>query len=200
MKLGFTMIPNELFETDTWDQVNKSVLWCLIDLYRMKRNKSGGGFMCEATGNWIEVKKNECFGSLDYFASRWSCNRNTANKYLKTMQKAGFIKLKQNRSGTRVKFNFFDDNGLKIETNSTPNLKTNSRQSVGLYNKNNNYNNNNNTPQVKKTKTGLLMGFCSACGKQEFPIDDWQVKSGSTCCRVKYVAERDEALTNKYKL
>ena len=43
MKLGFTMIPNELFETNTWDQVNKSVLWCLIDLYRLKRNRNGGG-------------------------------------------------------------------------------------------------------------------------------------------------------------
>ena len=197
MKLGFTMIPNELFETDTWDQVNKSVLWCLIDLYRLKRNRNGGGFMCEKTGNWIDVEKNECFGSLDFFANRWSCNRNTANKYLKTMQSAGFIKLTQNRSGTRVKFNFFDDNGLKIETNVTPNLKTNSTQSVGLYKKKNNNYKNNNASQVKKTKSGLWMGYCSSCGKQEFPNDEWAIRSGSTCCRQNYVPERDATLTNE---
>ena len=31
--------------------------------------------------------------------------------------------------------------------------------------------------------------FCSKCGKREMP-SKWQLKDGSSCCRVEYVAEK----------
>ncbi|QDP53908.1 MAG: hypothetical protein Unbinned202contig1002_37 [Prokaryotic dsDNA virus sp.] len=41
-----------------------------------------------------------------------------------------------------------------------------------------------------KTPTGFYRAFCSRCGKKELPINKWQLKEGSSCCRVEYVTEK----------
>jgi hypothetical protein len=43
-----------------------------------------------------------------------------------------------------------------------------------------------------KTKTGLYLAYCSKCGKKEMPNDSWQLKDGSSCCRVEYVEDKPE--------
>ena len=44
--------------------------------------------------------------------------------------------------------------------------------------------------KFKKTPTNLYKAWCSRCGKKELPNNKWQLKEGSSCCRVEYVPER----------
>ena len=44
--------------------------------------------------------------------------------------------------------------------------------------------------KFKKTPTDLYIAFCSKCGKREMPNNKWQLREGSSCCRVEYVSER----------
>ena len=44
--------------------------------------------------------------------------------------------------------------------------------------------------KFKKTPTDLYIAFCSKCGKREMPNNKWQLREGSSCCRVEYVPER----------
>ena len=44
--------------------------------------------------------------------------------------------------------------------------------------------------KFKKTNTGVYKAFCSKCGAREFPNNDWQLKQGSSCCAVDYLAEK----------
>ena len=44
--------------------------------------------------------------------------------------------------------------------------------------------------KFRKTPTGFYRAFCSRCGKKELPNNKWQLKEGSSCCRVEYVAEK----------
>tara|TARA_R100000734_G_C3288933_1_gene81074 strand:+ start:329 stop:940 length:612 start_codon:yes stop_codon:yes gene_type:complete len=196
MKIGFTMVPNEVFQSSTWKQLKLSNREALIDLYSM-RNVNDGGFLNGS--KWIDVKANECFVSLNKLGDRWNVTRKTAKRYIDNLAKAGFIKVKTSRDGTRIKFLFFDEYGVKVTQPTTPHATHQSKHKVPTYNTNNTNYTKNNSSQVKKTKTGLLMGYCSRCGKQEFPKDEWQVKSGSTCCGLDYVAKRDEAMIPKIK-
>jgi hypothetical protein len=41
--------------------------------------------------------------------------------------------------------------------------------------------------KFKKCKTGGLIAFCSKCGKKEFPRNNFQIKEGSSCCKVEYL-------------
>jgi len=45
----------------------------------------------------------------------------------------------------------------------------------------------NKKPEFRKTSTGLIIAYCSKCGKNELPRDEWQLKRGSECCRVEYL-------------
>ena len=44
--------------------------------------------------------------------------------------------------------------------------------------------------EFKRAATGGFIAYCSKCGKQEFPKDEWQLKQGSSCCKVEYQNER----------
>lgn len=44
--------------------------------------------------------------------------------------------------------------------------------------------------KFKKTPTDLYIAFCSKCGKKEMPNNKWQLREGSSCCRVEYASER----------
>jgi hypothetical protein len=44
-------------------------------------------------------------------------------------------------------------------------------------------------PQFRKSPTGFYIAYCSKCDKKHTPKDEWQIKEGSTCCRVEYVPE-----------
>jgi hypothetical protein len=43
--------------------------------------------------------------------------------------------------------------------------------------------------KFKKTPTDLYIAFCSKCKKKEMPNNKWQLREGSSCCRVEYVPE-----------
>ena len=40
--------------------------------------------------------------------------------------------------------------------------------------------------QFRKNANGGFIARCSQCGKKEFPNDKYQLKAGSSCCRVEY--------------
>jgi hypothetical protein len=42
-------------------------------------------------------------------------------------------------------------------------------------------------PEFRKSPAGCFIAYCSKCGKKELPNDKWQIRDGSTCCRVEYV-------------
>ena len=51
--------------------------------------------------------------------------------------------------------------------------------------------------EFKKSADGKNIAYCEECGKQEFP-DDFQLKQGSSCCKVKYTSVRpSEARVSK---
>ena len=45
-------------------------------------------------------------------------------------------------------------------------------------------------PQFRKSSTGFYIAYCSKCGDKQMPPNEWQIKEGSTCCRVEYVKEK----------
>ena len=45
-------------------------------------------------------------------------------------------------------------------------------------------------PEFKKSATGDYIAYCSKCGGQEFPRDNFAIKNGSSCCHVEYQVER----------
>jgi len=45
--------------------------------------------------------------------------------------------------------------------------------------------------KFKECNTGGYVAFCSKCGKKEFP-DQFQVKQGSSCCKVEYLPIKPE--------
>ena len=44
-------------------------------------------------------------------------------------------------------------------------------------------------PQFRKSSTGFYIAYCSKCNNKQMPNSEWQIKEGSTCCRVEYVPE-----------
>ena len=45
-------------------------------------------------------------------------------------------------------------------------------------------------PEFKKSGTGDYIAYCSKCGNQEFPRDNFMIRNGSSCCHVEYQVER----------
>ena len=45
-------------------------------------------------------------------------------------------------------------------------------------------------PQFRKSPTGFYIAYCSKCGDKQMPNNEWQIKDGSTCCRVEYVIDK----------
>ena len=43
-----------------------------------------------------------------------------------------------------------------------------------------------------KTKSGKYRAWCSKCGKEDLPNDEWQLKKGSECCRAEYINKKKE--------
>ena len=50
-------------------------------------------------------------------------------------------------------------------------------------------------PFYRKTKTGLFIAYCSKCGKKHMPNNEFQIREGSSCCRVDYVPDKPNSLT-----
>ena len=51
--------------------------------------------------------------------------------------------------------------------------------------------------QFKKSVDGGFIAYCSKCGSKQFPKDEYQKKSGSTCCHVEYVKDKPSIKKNK---
>ena len=43
--------------------------------------------------------------------------------------------------------------------------------------------------KFQKTPTNCYKAWCSKCGAREFPINKWQLRDGSSCCKVEYLPE-----------
>ena len=56
--------------------------------------------------------------------------------------------------------------------------------------KDNTKNSKSETSNFRKTPTGLYVAYCSKCGNKQMPNDKWQLRDGSSCCRVEYVPEK----------
>ena len=46
--------------------------------------------------------------------------------------------------------------------------------------------------KFKLLDTGYYRAYCSSCGNAEYPSYEWQLKNGSSCCAVEYLAERSK--------
>ena len=51
----------------------------------------------------------------------------------------------------------------------------------------------NKQSKFRKTKTGLFIAYCSRCGDKHMPNNEYQLKQGSTCCRVEYLPAKIES-------
>ena len=50
------------------------------------------------------------------------------------------------------------------------------------------------TPKFQRLKSGHgYNAYCSKCGHREMPVNEWQLKQGSSCCAVEYVPEKPNA-------
>ena len=190
---NFTMIPNQVFDSESWQRTDLNAMMALIWLYRLRRTNDGG-FIDPKTNQWVEVNSNEWVGSLSYLANLWNKSKNTTRKILRSLEKAKFIKVYTSRKGTKIKFNLFVEYGSKIDSNLNTHINTNSKQTLNTYNtkKTTNTKKIDFSEKYKVSKTGIFIAHCSKCGKKEFPNDTWAVKEGSTCCREPYVAEWDK--------
>ena len=56
---------------------------------------------------------------------------------------------------------------------------------------------NKKKPEFRKTKTDLNIAYCGKCGDKQFP-DQWQIREGSSCCRVEYVHEKPKATNHTF--
>ena len=194
------MIPNQIFESESWLRTDLNAMMVLIWLYKIRRTNDGG-YIDQKTNRWVEVKENEWVGSLSFLANRFNKSINTTRKILKSLEKGKFIRVYTSRKGTKIKFNLFLEHSSKIDTNLNTHFNTNSKQTLNTYN-------TKNTTNTKKkhfsekyivSKSGTRVARCSKCGKKEFPKDDWAVNQGSTCCREPYVAKWDKLESNNSK-
>ena len=129
--------------------------------------------------------KNKTIRELEFQKETWTINNTEMKPVMKVEQVENFISYwtESNKNGKKMKFEMqktFDikrrlikwrDNNLEWSKTGKTNIKP-------------------FESKFKKTPTNLYIAFCSKCGKREMPNNKWQLKEGSSCCRVEYVAER----------
>ena len=133
----------------------------------------------KAKGKTKEIRE------LEFQKETWTINNRKINPTMKVEQVENFISYwtESNKNGKRMKFEMqktFDikrrlikwrDNNIEWSKTGKANMKP-------------------FESKFQKTPTDLYIAFCSKCGKKEMPNNKWQLKEGSSCCRVEYVPER----------
>ncbi len=134
---NFTAIPNELFESEFWNESKLSHQAAFIDLFRMRRNSPS---VIEVKGQPVTIETDQAFVGLRKLSKRWGVSINTARRYLKIFEKTRLIKLQKTKLGTRIYFLCFTRGVSKsdTQTNTQTNTRTNTIQDVKM-NKNNNF-------------------------------------------------------------
>ena len=129
--------------------------------------------------------KDKTIRELEFQKETWTINNTEMKPAMKVEQVENFISYwtESNKNGKKMKFEMqktFDikrrlikwrDNNVEWSKTGKTNIKP-------------------FESKFKKTPTNLYIAFCSKCGKREMPNNKWQLKEGSSCCRVEYVAER----------
>tara|TARA_R100001163_G_scaffold59465_1_gene48239 strand:- start:4596 stop:5351 length:756 start_codon:yes stop_codon:yes gene_type:complete len=84
-----------------------------------------------------------------------------------------------------------ESSGLKMRFEKEKVFDISRRISRWMSNKKDNTKNSKSeTSNFRKTPTGLYVAYCSKCGNKQTPNDHWQLRDGSSCCRVEYVPEK----------
>ena len=129
--------------------------------------------------------KDKTIRELEFQKETWTINNTEMKPVMQVEQVENFISYwtESNKNGKKMKFEMqktFDikrrlikwrDNNVEWSKTGKTNIKP-------------------FESKFKKTPTNLYIAFCSKCGKREMPNNKWQLKEGSSCCRVEYVAER----------
>ena len=176
---NFTAIPNELFESDFWNESKLSHQAAFIDLFRMRRNSPT---MIEVRGYPVEIETDQGFVSLDRLTKRWNVSKNTVRRYLKIFEKTRLIKREGMGRGQIITFLCFTRCVSKSDTltDTQTNTQTDPIKDVKKNKKNKRV--HYKEKDFRKSKTGLWIAYCSGCGKQHFPKDHWELLRGSACC------------------
>jgi len=129
--------------------------------------------------------KDKTIRELEFQKETWTINNAEINPPMEPEQVENFISYwtESNKNGKKLKFEMQKTFDIKrrlikwrdnnIEWSQTGKSKLKPFES-----------------KFKKTPTDLYIAFCSRCGKKEMPNNKWQLKEGSSCCRVEYVAEK----------
>ena len=122
---------------------------------------------------------------IEFQKEVWKIANSQIDDSLKTEQIDNFITYwtESNKNGKKMKFEMqqtFDIKRrlIKWRDNNLELSKTNKSKIEPFESK------------FKKTPTDLYIAFCSKCGKREMPNNKWQLREGSSCCRVEYVPEK----------
>jgi len=174
---NFTAIPNELFESDFWNESKLSHQAAFIDLFRMRRNSPS---VIEVKGQPVTIETDQAFVGLRKLSERWGVSINTARRYLKIFEKTRLIKLQRTKLGTKINFLCFTRGVSKsdTQTNTHSNTHSNTIQDGKM----------NKKKAFRKTKSGLTIAYCFKCNKKHYP-DIWQLKASSECCASDWIPE-----------
>ncbi len=128
---NFTAIPNELFESDFWNESKLSHQAAFIDLFRMRRNSPS---VIEVKGQPVTIETDQAFVGLRKLSERWGVSINTARRYLNIFKKTRLIKLQKTGLGTKITFLCFTRGVSKsdTQTNTQTNTRTNTIQNVKM--------------------------------------------------------------------
>ena len=129
--------------------------------------------------------KDKTIRELEFQKETWTINNTEIKPVMKVEQVENFISYwtESNKNGKKMKFEMqktFDIKRrlIKWRDNNIEWSKTGKSSMKPFESK------------FKKTPTNLYIAFCTKCGKKEMPNNKWQLKEGSSCCRVEYAPER----------
>ncbi len=129
--------------------------------------------------------KDKTIRELEFQKETWTINNTEMKPVMQVEQVENFISYwtESNKNGKKMKFEMqktFDikrrlikwrDNNIEWSKTGKANIKP-------------------FESKFKKTPTNLYIAFCTKCGKKEMPNNKWQLKEGSSCCRVEYAPEK----------
>ena len=129
--------------------------------------------------------KDKTIRELEFQKETWTINNTEMKPVMQVEQVENFISYwtESNKNGKKMKFEMqktFDikrrlikwrDNNIEWSKTGKANIKP-------------------FETKFKKTPTNLYIAFCTKCGKKEMPNNKWQLKEGSSCCRVEYAPEK----------
>ena len=105
---NITLIPNELFESDFWNESKLSHQAAFIDLLYMRHNSPS---VIVVKGQAVTIERDQAFIGLRKLSERWGVSINTVRRYLKIFEKIRLIKTEKSSLGTKINFLEEEKNG-----------------------------------------------------------------------------------------